>query len=300
MIENLGKVVQATITDKNEKKAYAQIEGVTFEISEPIEANIGDEVTGFIYINRHDKYKMTINPPTIQVDQLGYGTVVGTRRDLGVFVDIGLEDKDIVVSLDILPVYHEVWPNTGDTLRLSLYVDKENRMWGQLADNSDFIERSKTADKSTFNNDVEGIIYSSKKAGSHLFTDEHYIGFIHPSEREIEPRLGQRVKGRIIAVHPDGTVNVSLLPRAHEMIDDDAQMIYEVLKRSPDQRMPYWNKSDPDAIRDFFGISKAAFKRAYGNLLKQGLVTQEDGETILLKEKEPEAVEEKDSTEEDA
>ena len=41
--------------------------------------------------------------PTIQVDHYDFGTVVGVRRDLGVFVDIGLPNKDIVVSLDDLP-----------------------------------------------------------------------------------------------------------------------------------------------------------------------------------------------------
>ncbi len=31
------------------------------------------------------------------------------RRNLGVFVDIGLPDKDIAVSLDELPTMHELW-----------------------------------------------------------------------------------------------------------------------------------------------------------------------------------------------
>lgn len=290
MNEKLGRVVEATITDKNDKTLYAQIAGITFEVVEAMSAEIGDSISGFAYINRHDKYMLTTNPPTIQCGKEGYGTVMKVQYDLGAFVDIGLEDKDILVSLDELPAYHSVWPKSGDTLRISLTVDEQNRMWGLLADFSSFQERAKKANKEQYNSNVAGLIYASKKAGSYAFTDDHYIGFIHPSEREIEPRLGQRISGRIIAVHPDGTVNLSLRPRAYEMIDDDAQMLYEVLKRSSNQRIPYWNKSKPEDIKAFFGISKAQFKRAYGHLLKQGLVAQEAGETILIKEKDEDDV----------
>ncbi len=39
----------------------------------------------------------------MRIGSYGFGTVTGTRRDLGVFVDVGLPDKDVVISLDELP-----------------------------------------------------------------------------------------------------------------------------------------------------------------------------------------------------
>jgi len=45
--------------------------------------------------------------------------------------------------------------------------------------------------------------------------------------------------------------------------------------------MPYWDKTPPDIITQKFNLSKAAFKRALGKLMKEGLVYQADGWTYL-------------------
>ena len=87
----------------------------------------------------------------------------------------------------------------------------------------------------------------------------------------------------MIGVRPDGVLNLSLKPRAYEAISDDAQMILTILERSADQQINFTDKSDPEEIMKAFGISKGAFKRALGNLLKQGLITQENGVTKLVK-----------------
>ncbi len=52
------------------------------------------------------------------------------RRDLGAFVNIGLPDKDMVVSLDEMPSMKKLWPKKGDRLMISLRVDEKDRMWG--------------------------------------------------------------------------------------------------------------------------------------------------------------------------
>lgn len=284
MIEELGKITTGLVTDKNEDKIFVQKSGITYEVEEKIEADLGDAVTAFAYVNRQDHYKMTVNPPQIQVGQYGWGEVVKVRRDLGVFVDIGLADKDVVVSMDDLPTESHIWPAKGDQLYIQLTVDASNRIWGKIADEDLIIGLSRRAPEEAFNDDITGIVYECKLAGTYLLTNQHYLAFIHPSERERESRLGEKVEGRIIKVHPDGNVNVSLLPRAHEVLEQDAAMIYEVLKRSPDQKIPYHDKSDPQAIRDYFGISKGQFKRSVGRLMKLGYAKQDDNYTYLIKE----------------
>lgn len=96
-------------------------------------------------------------------------------------------------------------------------------------------------------------------------------------------RLGEQVKGRVIGVRPDGVLNLSLKPRAYEAISDDAQMILTIIERSADEQIYFTDKSDPEDIMKTFGISKGAFKRAIGNLLKQGLVKQEAGVTKRIR-----------------
>lgn len=50
--------------------------------------------------------------------------------------------------------------------------------------------------------------------------------------------------------------------------------------------MPYSDETPPDIIKQRFGISKSAFKRALGKLMKEGLVTQKDSWTYMVKKEE--------------
>ena len=57
------------------------------------------------------------------------------------------------------------------------------------------------------------------------------LGFIHPSERYAEPRLGQVLEARVIGFREvDRTLNLSLKPRSFEMLENDAQMILTYLE----------------------------------------------------------------------
>ena len=47
--------------------------------------------------------------------------------------------------------------------------------------------------------------------------------------------------------------------------------------------MPYSDDTPPAIIKSVFDISKSAFKRALGRLMKEGEVVQEDGWTSLKK-----------------
>ena len=85
-----------------------------------------------------------------------------------------------------------------------------------------------------------------------------------------------------------GSLNLSLKPRAYQAIGEDAQMLLEMLRRTPDHTLPFTDKSDPEAIRQEFGISKGQFKRAVGHLLKARLVSMVNGKLILIKDPDDE------------
>lgn len=280
-----GQTVTATVTDQNDQDVFAQYDGVTLAIDksefEQVPAN-GSEVRGFAYENIHGDGRLTTHIPTVAHDHYAFAPVVEVRRDLGVFVDIGLPDKDIVVSLDQLPSLPRLWPAKGDRLMVALNIDKKHRLWGTLADETMIQGVANRAKPEMMNENVTATVYRQKMAGTRVLTDDFYLGFIHPSERDAEPRLGEVVKARVIGVRPDGELNLSLKPRAYEEIDDDAAMVQAVLEHSPNHTMPYTDKSDPAAIRQAFGISKAAFKRALGHLMKAGKIEQGDGQTRLL------------------
>lgn len=281
MNELIGQVFTALIIDENEETYFVQKNGVTFRLVSDQEHQIGDAVEGFGYINQKKEAVFTTKLPKIRMGNYAFGEVTNVRRDLGTFVDIGLPDKDVVVSLDELPSMKELWPKKGDYLMITLRVDEKERMWGSLADEKIFHSLSRKGTAEMQNEDKKGIIYRLKVAGSYLLTEDFYIGFIHPSERYQEPRLGEAVEARVIGVRPDGALNMSLKPRAHEVINDDAAMILTMLQRKDDHRLPLWDKSAPEEIKQTFGISKGQFKRAIGHLLKEKLIIQEPGEIRL-------------------
>lgn len=80
----------------------------------------------------------------------------------------------------------------------------------------------------------------------------------------------------------DGTINISLLPRKEEGMEDDAAVIYAYMEERGGA-MPFWDKSHPEDIKERFNMSKAAFKRALGKLMKEEKVYQEEGWTYFKK-----------------
>ena len=280
----MAQNVTATVTDENDEFVFAQIDGLTFKLdkSELIKMpKMGSKISGWAYENEDHELQLTKNPPKSGIDKYAWGTVVKVQRNLGVFVNIGLPNKDVVVSMDDMPAMAELWPAKGDRLMVALSVDDKGRIWGKLATDSMFHGVSDKADASMKNKNVTATVYMLKITGTHVITSDYQLGFIHPSEREVEPRLGEVVNARVIGINSRGELNLSLKPRAFEAIGDDAQMILAALQHSQDHVLPYTDKSQPDEIKAYFGISKGAFKRAVGHLMKAGLVHQEDGLLIL-------------------
>lgn len=279
----------ATVTVKTEKPfSYLLTNGKEEALLHKKETDhplaIGESVTVFLYHDHEGRLCATTKTPKITNHTYDWVEVVEVVPKLGVFVHIGIS-KDILVSADDLPPLPSLWPKRGDQLYCSLKTDKRGRLLAKLATDEDIQEIAVKAPTSAFNQNIRGRIYRLIKAGSFLISDVGYLGFIHESERRREPRLGEEVEGRIIAVKEDGTVNVSLLPRKHESIEEDAQMIYRYME-SRGGAMPYSDKSDPEDIQLRFHISKAAFKRALGRLMKEKKVYQENGWTYIVKEEQ--------------
>lgn len=287
MNELLGAVWTGLITDENDRAYFVQKNGQTFRLDKTEgEHEIGDTVEGFGFTNSKSELAITTNIPKVTKGNYAYAEVVASRRDLGVFLDIGLPDKDVALSSDELPAMRELWPKKGDVLFITLKTDDKNRLWASLAEEERMEAMSRPATEESKNQNISGLVYRLKVVGTFVLTDDLHIAFIHPSERYIEPRLGEKVNGRVIGVRPDGILNISLKPRGYEVISDDAQMILTFLRQSKDGKIPFTDKSTPEEIQEMFAISKGQFKRALGSLFKSRKIIQEDGFTVLIEKPE--------------
>ena len=97
--------------------------------------------------------------------------------------------------------------------------------------------------------------------------------------------VGEEITARITYVRDDGRINVSMRPLKQTAIDVDAESILALLY-SRNGKMPYGDHTAPELIKERFKISKSAFKRALGQLIKTGYVEQREGWTYLLENKE--------------
>jgi predicted RNA-binding protein (virulence factor B family) len=242
----------------------------------------GEQVEVFLYVDSEGRTSASTTIPEIAIGRYAWVKVTDMNREIGVFLNIGLT-KDILLGIDDLPVHRSVWPKVGDLVYITLKLSNNYLLYAKLASDQIIHSISTDATREDFNKNVQGHIYRTAKVGSWIYTIEGFKGFIHESQRPVEPRLGEMVEGRIIDVKEDGTINVSLLARKEESQDLDAQRVYDYLL-SRDGAMPYTDKSLPEEIQQRFHLSKGAFKRALGKLMKDGRVYQEDSWTYVKKD----------------
>lgn len=280
----LATVITGLVIDENAKAYFVQKGGVTFTLDKSEGSHaIGDMVKGFTYTDLHQKARLTTADVAATRTSYGWGVVTEVRRDLGVFLDTGLPDKQFVVSLDVLPDLKELWPKKGDKLYVRLDVDKKDRIWAIPAEPEVFQKLSGSAYDNMQNEKLRAIVYRLKLSGTFVYLpDNNMLGFIHPSERYAEPRLGEEVTARVIGYRAvDRTLNLSLKPRSFEMLENDSQMILTYLQ-SNGGFMTLNDKSSPEDIKATFGISKGQFKKALGGLMKAKKVKQDALGTELI------------------
>src|SRR5699024_8445747 len=113
------------------------------------------------------------------------------------YVDIGAPREILVPWID-LPKLKSVWPEEGDEIYMKLRAESDNQLYGRLISENEVAERFTPLKKEDFaelkNKWMEGRPYRLLKVGTFLLTDDGRKVFVHESEREDEPRLGELKK----------------------------------------------------------------------------------------------------------
>ena len=146
------------------------------------------------------------------------------------------------------------------------YVDKSGRLCATMK----VYEKLRTDSPYKKDDHVEGIIYeTSDNFGVFVAVDDCYSALIPKREAFGRLRVGDRVSARVLKVREDGKLDLSVREKAFLQMDADAAMI---MKRMEEYggKLPFNDKADPEVIKQEFGLSKNAFKRAVGRLLKEG------------------------------
>lgn len=241
------------------------------------ELEIGDKVDVFLYHDHQGRLAATMETPLLQVGEVAWLEAVSVKTGHGVFFHNGIS-RDLFLSMDELPYDRELWPKPGDKLPLSLTWDKKGRLMGRLVRGEPIEAGAKKADSVMMHKEVSGYAYHFLDEGVLLFTDDRYIAFLHNDEMTQEPRYGEYIHARVNFVRDDGRINVTTRPLRSEQQEEDSERIYAFLQERGGS-MPYWDKTPPEDIQARFQMSKAAFKRALGKLIKEKKIEQRDGWT---------------------
>ncbi len=240
------------------------------------ELKVGDEVTVWLYLNNRSMLTASTKLPKMKEGQLGYVKVLNVTKDGG-FVDIGAERG---IFLPYSQMRGHV--NPEQMVWVKLYRDKSGRQAVTMRVEDDMLAASRPVEGIKVGDMVEGTIYNILPEGFFIFTRKRNIGFLHRDEA-LGQRLdfGQMITARVIFLREDGRMNLSLRLQKEDALEVDATAILKVLQERGG-KMPYWDDTPPSIIKAKFNISKAAFKRALGHLMKQGKIRQENGWTVLL------------------
>lgn len=239
--------------------------------TEPV--NAGDKVKVYLYLDPNKRLTASMKLPKMREGQLGYVKVLSVTRDGG-FVDIGAERG---VFLPYSQMRGHVVPN--QLVWVKLYRDKSGRPAVTMRVEDDMVKASKPAEGLKVGDKVTGTIYNILPEGFFIFTNQRFLAFLHRSEVP-SGRLdfGQEITCRVTYIRQDGRINVSMRLQKENALLADAEEIYGFLVKRGG-KMPYSDSTPLEIIKQKFGISKAAFKRALGHLMKEGKIRQEDGWT---------------------
>lgn len=240
------------------------------------DVQIGNEVKVYLYLDPNKRLTASMNLPKIQEGEMGYVKVLHVTRDGG-FVDVGAERG---VFLPYSEMRGHV--NPGQMVWVRLYRDKSGRQAVSMRVEEDMQKIAKPATDVKRGASVTGTIYNILPEGFFIITNEKYVAFLHRSEVP-GGRLdfGQEVTCRVTFVREDGRLNVSMRQQKEDALVTDAEMLYKFLSER-NGSMPYCDTTPLEIIKAKFGLSKAAFKRALGHLMKEGKIKQEDGWTFLV------------------
>ena len=227
----------------------------------------GDEVEVLIYMDSEDRPVATFRKTEALVGTLAKLEVTDVNPKLGAFMDWGLK-KELLLPRG----QQEIQVEVGKKYLVGIYEDSKGRLSATMKIYK-FLLPSTSIKK---NDIVSGTVYRIEpNIGVFVAVEDRYFGLIPKIEYFKDYKVGDEIEARVIRVREDGKIDLTPRERAYIQIDEDAELILGKMRLLGDS-FGFTDKSSPEEIIDYFNMSKKAFKRAMGNLLKNGKVEKNE------------------------
>lgn len=263
------KIGEYQLVDIDEKNQYGYMvkiedeESILLPYGEVLgDIEIGESIMVFVYLDTKDRLVATMNTPKAVVGDLAYLKVVD-QTDFGYFLDFGLK-RDLFMPLKACNYDIQV----NKSYLVFIYVDKSNR----LCATTKVYDYLKVDHNYKANDQVSGtIIRINPEVGVFVAVDNQYKGLIPKNEYFGSDRPGNILDLRVIRVREDQKLDLATRKKIEDQMSIDAEIIYSRLLQAGG-KLDFHDKSDPEAIKAAFSMSKKAFKRALGRLMKENKI----------------------------
>lgn len=238
---------------------------------------VDEVIEAFIYTDKKGREAATLHLPTITCNKVGIGEIAEVKNDLGAFVNIGIS-KDILLSKDDLPLGFRNWPQVGDKVACCMKI-RARKLVLRLASKNEIL-KSKGDHVLAEGEKTDAYVYRITEDGINLVTDDLNVIFVYKTNYRGKFHIGEKVSVKILRKNLED-YSGTLIEQKELQIQDDKNIILEYLKENNGVMMITEN-SDPELISHVLRMSKSAFKKALGGLLKSNLIEIEDDKIILI------------------
>lgn len=242
----------------------------------PEEVSIGDELEVFIYLDQDERLIATTEKPLAKVGDFAYLEVKWVN-EYGAFLGWGL-------MKDLFCPFREQKKRMvlGQSYIVHVHIDEESYRIVASAK----VERYMSEEHPHYRHgdEVDLLIWQKTDLGFKVIIDNQYPGLLYQDQIFQYIHTGDRMKGYIGRVRPDGKIDVSLQKTGQQQTADFAETLYQYLLDN-DGACDLGDKSEADDIYERFHVSKKVFKRAIGDLYKKRLITVSPMSIRLLKVK---------------
>ena len=237
------------------------------EIRPDIDVHIGEPLEVFLYLDTQERIVATTHMPLAQVGDFAYLEVAWVNN-FGAFLHWG-PLKDLFVPFR----EQKMKMMKGHSYMVHVHLDPETYRIMASAKVEHFLSQDfppyRTGDQ------VELLIWQKTDLGLKAIVDGRYGGLLYDTQMFRTLRTGDRVKGYISQVRPDGKLDLSLQCPGQRGVEDFSAQLLRHLQMNGGQT-PLGDKSPAEEIYALFGVSKRVFKKAVGDLYRQRLIEISD------------------------
>ena len=228
----------------------------------PAGAKPGGTIDVFVYRDSEDRLVATTKKPLAMAGQFAFLRVVSINPRIGVFLDWGM-DKDL-----LLPMREMLDPvNEGEHVFVQVMLDERT---DRLIATARLNRRLAVPPPGAYQagDSVSLIVMSRSPLGYNMIVNDAHRGLLYDSDANGRLEPGDRFDGYVRSVRPDRKLDLALGKSGYRRIAPLTDQIIGALT-AQGGRLPFNDNSPPEAIRDYFGVSKKAFKQAIGALFRE-------------------------------